>query len=241
MAAPEPPARPPSPRGAGEGEAGATARVFGRRIGRPLRPGQKQALGALLPWLRFRPEEPGFLSGEVVLEIGFGSGEHFAGLLRTHSGARLIGAEVFLNGLAALLARLVREEAEVPFRDRTRLWPDDARALLARLPDGCLDRVFLLFPDPWPKSRHAGRRMVQPAFLGDLARVLKPHGAVTVATDHPGYRDWIAAVLAEATALRVVAREDRRPADPPRTRYEAKAFREGRHTTWWQLARPEAR
>jgi tRNA (guanine-N7-)-methyltransferase len=144
---------------------------------------------------------------------------------------------VFLNGIAALLTRLLRDEAELPFRDRVRLWPDDARTLLARLPDACLDHAFLLFPDPWPKARHAERRMVQPAFWQAIARVLKPGGRLTLATDHPVYREWVQALLPDAAGLRLEARQDRCVTDPPRTRYEAKAFREGRFSTWWELVR----
>ena len=215
------------------------ARLFGRRVGRPLRAGQQDALAELLPALRLELGGEGdFLSGKpLILEIGFGSGEHFCSLLRTHPDARLIGSEVFLNGLAALLTRLLRDEAEAPFRDRLRLWPDDARTLVARLPDACLDQLFLLFPDPWPKARHAERRIFQPDFLAQVARVLKPEGRMTVATDHPVYRDWVLDVLPKQAELRVVSREDRAITDPPRTRYEAKAFREGRFSSWWQLAR----
>jgi tRNA (guanine-N7-)-methyltransferase len=187
--------------------------------------------------LRLRPDDTSFLSGTTILEIGFGSGEHFAGQLRTHPEARLIGSEVFLNGIAALLTRLVRDEAETPFRDRVRLWPDDARTLVVRLPAGSIDQLFLLFPDPWPKARHAGRRIFQPGFLAEVGRVLKPAGRMTVATDHPVYRDWVLETLPKQSALRVATREDRAVSDPPRTRYEAKAFREGRFSTWWELAR----
>lgn len=245
----------------GEGGGGAgsrhPARIFGRRIGRPLRAAQQEALGTLLPALRLQlgvrgtggphpgPLPPGEGQGEgdflrasrLILEIGFGSGEHFASLLRTHPDAHLIGSEVFLNGIAALLTRLARDEAEVPFRDRVGLWPDDARTLVSRLPDACLDRIFLLFPDPWPKARHAGRRIFQPDFLAQTARALKPDGRMTVATDHPVYRDWVLEVLPTQSAMRVVSREDRAVTDPPRTRYEAKAFREGRFSTWWDLGR----
>jgi tRNA (guanine-N7-)-methyltransferase len=250
-------------------------RIFGRRIGRPLRPAQQDALGTLLPVLRLDlgtigtishphpgplpqgegtepttadrlgsplPQGEGqgegaFLSGKTILEIGFGNGEHFCSLLRAHPDANLIGSEVFLNGIASLLTRLLRDEAEVPFRDRVRLWPDDARALVERLADACIDQAFLLFPDPWPKARHAERRIVQPGFLMQVARTLKHDGRLTVATDHPVYRAWVEEVLPASPALRVTGREDRALTDPPRTRYEAKAFREGRQSTWWVIQR----
>ena len=85
---------------------------------------------------------------------------------------------MFENGICSLLSRLVPEggEADETLPGNLRLWPDDARLLLARLPDACLDRLFLLFPDPWPKARHAKRRFVHPAMLPVVARVLKPGG-----------------------------------------------------------------
>lgn len=215
------------------------ARLFGRRVGRPLRPAQQDALGELMPALRLaRPEDPAAAfarPGPLLLEIGFGSGEHFCGLLRVRPEANLIGSEVFLNGIAALLTRLAREEAEAPFRDRVRLWPDDARGLLARLPEQSLDQAFLLFPDPWPKARHAERRLFAPDFLARMAALLKPGGTLSVATDHPIYRAWVEEGLAAAPAWRVVSREDRGLEAEPRTRFEARAFREGRGSTWWVL------
>jgi tRNA (guanine-N7-)-methyltransferase len=212
-------------------------RLFGRRVGRPLRAAQQDALGALLPALRLAdPAAPGFpREGKLIVEIGFGGGEHFCELLRTRPDANLIGSEVFLNGIATCLARLLREEAEAPFRDRVRLWPDDARTLIARLPAACVAELFLLFPDPWPKARHAERRLFAPAFLGDVVRVLAPAGRMNVATDHPIYRDWVEEVLAGFPGLRVLTREDRTITEAPRTRFEARAFREGRFSTWWVL------
>lgn len=213
-------------------------RVFGRRIGRKLRAARQDALETLLPALRLAdPAAPGFARpGPLLVEIGFGGGEHLSGLLRLHPDANLIGAEVFLNGLAACLRRLAAEAHEAPFHDRLRIWPDDARPLLAGLPPASVDRLFLLFPDPWPKARHAGRRMFQPAFLDQAARLLAPGGRLCVATDHPVYRDWVLEVLAAAAGWRTLGREDRAVTDAPRTRYEAKAFREGRFSTWWDLA-----
>ena len=87
-------------------------------------------------------------------------------------------------------------EADAPLPPNLLLWPDDARVLLRRLPDACLDRLFLLFPDPWPKARHAKRRFVHPAILPLLARVLRPGAEWRVATDDPTYQAWVAEVMA---------------------------------------------
>ena len=86
-------------------------------------------------------------------------------------------------------------EAAAPVPPNLRLWTEDARHLLALLPDACLDRLFLLFPDPWPKARHAKRRFVHPALLPLLARVLRPGAAWRVATDDPTYQAWVAETM----------------------------------------------
>jgi tRNA (guanine-N7-)-methyltransferase len=115
---------------------------------------------------------------QLWLEIGFGGGEHALAQAAAHPEVGLIACEVFENGICSLLSRLVPlgSEATAPVPGNLRLWDDDARVLLRQLPDGCLDRIFLLFPDPWPKARHAKRRFVHPAMLPELARVLRAGG-----------------------------------------------------------------
>ena len=142
----------------------------------------------------------------------------------------LIACEVFDNGICSLLSHLVAEgsEATAPLPGNLRLWTDDARPLLRLLPDGCLDRLFLLFPDPWPKARHAKRRFIHPALLPLLARLLKPGAEWRVASDDPTYQAWVTEVMAEQIWFDVPAPTTERPADWPPTRYETKAVREGR-------------
>jgi tRNA (guanine-N7-)-methyltransferase len=108
---------------------------------------------------------------EIWLEVGFGGGEHTLAQVAAHQQAGIIGCEVFENGLCSLLSRLVPPggETDAPLPGNLRLWADDARALLRALPDASLDRLFLLFPDPWPKARHAKRRFVHPALLPPAA------------------------------------------------------------------------
>ena len=110
--------------------------------------------------------------------------------------------------------------------------------LLRLLPDGCLDRLFLLFPDPWPKARHAKRRFVHPALLPLLARVLKPGAEWRVASDDPTYQAWVDRGDGRAVAVRRAASRARNgPPDWPPTRYEAKALREGRTPLYWTFIR----
>lgn len=120
-----------------------------------------------------------------MLEIGFGGGEHLVAQAAANPDARFIGVEPFLNGVASCLRHI--EESGVT---NVRLHQGDAREVLAQLADPSLDRVDILFPDPWPKTRHHKRRLIQPHFVDELARVLNPGGAVRFATDWANYAAW---------------------------------------------------
>ncbi|MBU6498823.1 MAG: tRNA (guanosine(46)-N7)-methyltransferase TrmB [Rhodospirillales bacterium] len=221
-------------------------RLYGRQTGHTLRTRQRRLIEATLPRLRF----PAAMAGdpraafvpppaELWLEIGFGGGEHALAQIAAHPQAGLIACEVFEPGLCSLLARLVPEggEADAPLPGNLRLWDDDARALIQALPDACLDRVFLLFPDPWPKARHAKRRFVHPANIAGLARVLKPGGEWRVASDDPTYQAWVSEMLAGQDAFDAPAPAAARPQAWPPTRYEAKALAAGRRPLYWSLTR----
>ena len=217
-------------------------RLYGRGRGHKLRARQEKLLEVTLPRLAFAPEQAADPLGafsprprDLWLEVGFGGGEHALAQIAAHPEAGLIACEVFDNGICSLLSRLVPEggEATAAPPGNLRLWTDDARTLLRLLPDGCLDRLFLLFPDPWPKSRHAKRRFVHPATLPLLARVMK-HGADwRVATDDPTYQAWVDEVMAEQTLFFAAERSG----EWPQTRYEAKALREGRSPRYWSFIR----
>jgi len=182
-----------------------------------------------------------FASGpaELWLEVGFGGGEHALAQAARHPEAGLIACEVFVNGLCSLLSRVVPEggEADAPVPGNLLIWDQDARTLIRALPDACLDRLFLLFPDPWPKARHAKRRFVHPALFSDIARVLKPGAAWRIASDDPTYQAWVAEVLAAQAFFDAPPPEAARPEDWPPTRYEAKALAAGRVPLYWSLRR----
>lgn len=159
---------------------------------------------------------------EVWLEIGFGGGEHLAGQAARARDVLLIGAEPFVNGVASAL-RHVEENA----LENVRLHHGDAREVVDALPDASLDRVFILFPDPWQKARHHKRRLIQPAFIENLARVVKPGGRFRFATDWSNYADWtLERMLARPDLFRWTSEraDDWRiaPADHLTTRYETK-------------------
>lgn len=176
---------------------------------------------------------------EVWLEVGFGSGEHAQAQAQANPDAGLIASEVFENGMCSLLSRLAPEGAEdsAALPSNLRLWPDDARVLLRSLPPASLSRLFLLFPDPWPKARHAKRRFVHPELVQDTARAVRPGGVWRIATDDPTYQDWVTHVLADQAWFSSPVPAQERPPGWPPTRYEAKALTAGRQPRYWELTR----
>lgn len=220
--------------------------LYGRRRGRRLRAGQQELLAELLPKLQITLPAPGDRLdlglpfgpqiGDVWLEIGFGGGEHLAWQAARHPEIGFIGAEFFLNGVAGLLGHLARGGI-----GNVRIHPNDARPLLAALPEASIGRAFLLFPDPWPKARHARRRFVGPENLAQLARILKPGAELRIASDDPGYIAWTLEHLTRSPEFEWLARGPSdwrvRPEDWPATRYEEKALKEGRRTVYLRFGR----
>jgi tRNA (guanine-N7-)-methyltransferase len=209
---------------------------YGRRRGRPLRVGQRERQEHLLPQLSFSlpghgkfdpaclfPQSP----RDIWLEIGFGGGEHLAEQAGRHPDIGFIGCEVFENGVAKLLSEVERRDL-----DNIRIFADDVRPLLAALPPRSIARVFILFPDPWPKARHHKRRLVAPATLDRLAEIMTDGAELRLATDDPGYQSWMLEHVTSHPAFAWSARRPGdwrdRPDDWPATRYEEKARKAGR-------------
>jgi tRNA (guanine-N7-)-methyltransferase len=201
-------------------------RTFGRIKSRALKPRQARLMDELLPRLALpdAPIHPRALAAdvrEVWLEAGFGAGEHLAGQAARRPDTLFLGAEPFVNGLAACLAHI--DDLGLA---NVRIWPGDVRALMAHLPDACLARLYVLFPDPWPKTRHKKRRLVEPGFIAEAARLLRPGGRLRFATDWADYADWTLARFLASPDFRWTAEraDDWRnpPADHIPTRYEQK-------------------
>ncbi|MDG2521503.1 tRNA (guanosine(46)-N7)-methyltransferase TrmB [Caulobacter segnis] len=201
-------------------------RSFGRIQARPLKPRQAALFDTLLPSIAvpegaFDPRALAPEAKEVWLEIGFGGGEHMAGQAARNPEALVIGAEPFVNGVGSAL-RHVEEQG----LKNVRLHHGDVRDIIAGLPDQSLDRVFIMFPDPWQKARHHKRRLIQDDFLAELGRVMKPGARLRFATDWANYADWaLEKILACGLFAWPAERADDwriAPADHLTTRYEEK-------------------
>jgi tRNA (guanine-N7-)-methyltransferase len=212
-------------------------RLYGRRSGHKLRQGQATLVEELLPQIAV-PDGP--LSAELLfgddrplaVEIGFGAGEHLAAQAAMHSDYGFIGCEPFLNGIVGALVHV-----EAQGLTNIRLHMGDALDVLARLPDASLACVYLLHPDPWPKARHAKRRMMNPGPIDRIAAKLKPGGEFRFGTDHAIYVRWAMMQMnrRQDFVWQVNGPQDflTRPDDWPETRYERKARTVYGHEVWY--------
>jgi tRNA (guanine-N7-)-methyltransferase len=191
------------------------------------RKGGGTRLGLLDPRSLFSPEVQ-----SIWLEIGFGGGEHLAVQAEKYPNDGFIGCEPFVNGIASLLDHIDRKQLK-----NIRIYPGDARLLLDTLPDASLARCVLLFPDPWPKARHAERRFIGPENLQRLARVLKEGAELRIATDDEQLKDWMREHLRGAEDFELIGDSTARPADWPPTRYEEKALKAGRKPVYLEYTR----
>jgi tRNA (guanine-N7-)-methyltransferase len=204
-------------------------KLYGRRKGPKLSDRQKGLRGGLLRDLAYVPDGDPLaqfpdIVREVWLEVGFGAGEHLVALAQDNPTVGLIGAEPYEMGVAKLLTKL----DESPL-NTVRLFEGDGRDIIEALPDASLGRFFLLFPDPWPKTRHHKRRFLQTATLDQLARVLKPGAELRFATDDKTYLPWALERLMAHPAFDWTATGPSdwktRPSGWPPTRYEQKAIK----------------
>ncbi len=210
--------------------------VYGRRQGHKLRERQQHLMDTLLPGLKvdldhLRAEGPASRFdhpvSQVWVEIGFGGAEHLVWQAEQNPDVGIIGCEPFINGVAKLLSQV----DDVGLRN-VRVHDDDARDLLEALPDESVDRIFLLYPDPWPKLRHHKRRFISDENLDRFSRVLRDNGVLRFSSDIPDYVRWTLEHIHRHDAFHWTAQRPDdwrvRPEDWPQTRYERKALDAGR-------------
>ena len=226
-------------------------RFYGRRHGKKLKGGKVFLMENLLPKIQMPKAEDmpkdlsnlfGFTPDEFWLEVGFGGGEHLAEQAKRNPNIAIIGAEPFLNGVASLLAHLngswgkdtdqtrLLEENRA---DNVRVYPDDIRHLFDSFANNSFDRIFILYPDPWPKSRHEDRRFAGGKNLPQLHRLLKTNGQLRIATDVQEYADWAVEQIEQSHLFKRINEDVRKPFDDwVSTRYEQKGLKAGRIPTY---------
>ncbi|MBD20124.1 MAG: tRNA (guanosine(46)-N7)-methyltransferase TrmB [Rhodospirillaceae bacterium] len=215
-------------------------------MGRPLRKGQKALINDFLPPLEiFLPNQEPLLSPieifsapvqEVWLEIGFGAGEHLVKQALKYPSVGIIGCEPYINGVARLLKSVAEKEIS-----NIRIFRSDARLLLQSLAKESISRVFILFPDPWPKTRHHKRRIIGPNTIPFLYKVMSTESELRIATDVTSYKEWILEHILYSDAFDWCVKRPNdwrvRPPDWPETRYEKKAKKAGRLCSYFLFKR----
>lgn len=220
-------------------------RSFGRRHGRKLREHPQQLVETLLPRLQLSaPVDGGRLDAKALqgdkralwLEIGFGAGEHLLQLAQNHPDVMMIGGEPYMNGVSLLLKAIEKTKVE-----NIHIVPDDIRPVMKALPDGSLERIYLLFPDPWPKRKQQKRRILNHAMLDEMARLIPAGGILQLATDHYDYSVWMLEHLHQRPEFTWQAESVHDWHEPPThwvpTKYETKTRAEGRQPVYLRFIR----
>ena len=218
-----------------------TGNLYGRRKGKPLKGIQAELMQTFLPKLQITIDGqenilPANLFQEryqdIWLEIGFGGGEHLINLLKTHPEIGMIGCEPFISGIAKMVKAVKVEN----LTEQVRLYDGDALLLLDKLQSNSISRVYLLYPDPWPKKRHWKRRFISQKNLSSLARVMKSGAELRFASDIESYVNWTLELVSRHSAFQWTAESTTDWKQPwenwQSTRYENKAIREGRVPTY---------
>ena len=209
-------------------------RWHGRRSGRTLTAARKRLVESLLPKLRI--ESTGVSNDisalfsypvrDVWMEIGFGAGEHLVGQANAHPDIGFLGCEPYVNGVASLLSLIKSNGAK-----NIRVFDDDVRELIPSLPTACLGRLYILYSDPWPKTRHHRRRITTERNLDAFARVLRPGAEFRFATDQTEFAQWTLERLCRDRRFTWLARRAvdwrKPPLDWVQTRYDQKALSRG--------------
>jgi len=211
-------------------------RLYGRQKTRALNEKQCELMEQLLPNIDIPIPD---LSKKTnrILEIGFGFGEHLARMAENDPTTFFVGFEPFVNGVASLLQYIDEKELA-----NISIHQGDVRYLFHEMPDQLFSAIYLLYPDPWPKKRHFKRRFVQTATLKTLHRLLAPKGKLYIASDHDTYQTWIEEHIESGPTAKDFewSNTDTKAAAWDgwvATRYEEKAFREGRTPRYYVLTK----
>ena len=158
---------------------------------------------------------------KIILEIGFGNGENTSFLASENPNALIVASEVYLSGIGSLLNNIAKNSLT-----NIKIFDEDVRELLSKLPNKIFDEIYIICPDPWPKARHHKRRLIKNDFLKILANVLKKDGTVYISTDWENYAESIEEELEKTKDQFSFSQISNQ--GMPITRFQQRAIKEGR-------------
>lgn len=215
-------------------------KFYGRRKGRKLSATAKMALESGENYLIKSKNQTHYFSElfrsnkkqKIILEIGFGNGDNLVELAKEYPEKLYIGAEPFLNSAVQCIQKLKKYNIE-----NVKIWLDDIKKILDFLPPNIISEIKILFPDPWPKTKHKSRRLIQPEFIERLNVILVHGGTITIGTDHPILKSWILENFQTNRKFEWVANNAKewrnRPSDCIATKYEKKSYKANRLPSWF--------
>ena len=214
-------------------------KFYGRRKGRKLSATAKMALESGENYLIKSKNQTHYFSElfrsnkkKIILEIGFGNGDNLVELAKKYPEKLYIGAEPFLNSAVQCIQKLKKYDIE-----NVKIWLDDIKKILDFLPPNIISEIKILFPDPWPKTKHKSRRLIQPEFIERLNVILVHGGTITIGTDHPILKSWILENFQTNRKFEWVANNAKewrnRPSDCIATKYEKKSYKANRLPSWF--------
>lgn len=216
-----------------------TRRFFGRRKSKPLSPYQQGLYDKAQEDIFFDVTEIQNIQdlfiqkhNKIILEIGFGAGEHLIHQAELNKDINYIGIDPYVNSVSKAVRTIYQKNLT-----NIRLSDQDALGFLKILPSNIIDGIYLLYPDPWPKKRYRNRRFIQRDTASLIEKILKPDGFFRFASDIPIYIEWVIATLMNATTAYCDLNQDiNKPLENwVSTRYEQKALREGRDPHYFQF------
>ena len=203
---------------------------YGRRQGRAIKPYKQKLIAEKLPQIRLfiKDDHLSCVSSfdqfnEAYLEIGFGDGTHLTHLAKLHSEKLIIGCEPFINGVGSCLAKIEEEKLE-----NVRVYDGMVQEIIPCLDANFFSKIYLLFPDPWPKKRHFKRRIISVENMQIFLSRLKPGGAFIFASDHEGYREWALEIFAQLSGVKILYQGENPPQDWVETYFQQKGLKAGR-------------
>lgn len=217
-------------------------RTFARRRGKGLSDKKKLILEKILPRYLFTDEKIDTLQtdNKLIMEVGFGMGDHLVQQMKVNPNATFLGAEVYVNGVAQFLELGIDSGIICAAENKNNnlfLWPDDVDLLFDMIPQNSLDIIYILFPDPWPKKKHNKKRLVNNQRLNTIKDKLKSKGQIIFATDIDDYFDSVYELIDQDNDLEFLDEDFTTPhAGYILTKYNKKAIREGRVARFMRIS-----